>query len=136
MEAGDSYLCNLTSAVVGYFELNHSAAVAFNYFAYDFIGIHRTLRMSPARAAGVRDRLEQQRAERAAKMKYAWRLLTWILTIVFATFFLISLHALYVVARRDYQGHRYVHLLLIGFELACCAFALMWLFRTQRSNSK
>lgn len=32
---------------------NHMAAVAINYFAYNFIKIHRTLRMSPAMAAGV-----------------------------------------------------------------------------------
>jgi hypothetical protein len=36
---------------------NHMAAVAINYFAYNFIKIHRTLRMSPAMAAGVVDRL-------------------------------------------------------------------------------
>jgi hypothetical protein len=36
---------------------NHEAAVALNYFAYNFIRIHRTLRMSPAMAAGVSDRL-------------------------------------------------------------------------------
>jgi len=35
---------------------NHSAAVALGYFAY-FIKIHRTLRRSPAMAAGVADRL-------------------------------------------------------------------------------
>jgi hypothetical protein len=58
------------------------AAVALNYFAYNFIKIHRTLRTSPAMAAGVTDRLwsvedlvtlweayEQRRAEREA-----WRL--------------------------------------------------------------
>jgi len=58
---------------------NHAAATALNYFAYNFIGIHRTLRMSQAMAAGVTDRLwsvedlvalweayEQRRAERAA----------------------------------------------------------------------
>jgi hypothetical protein len=60
-----------------------SASIEFprevNYFAYNFIRIHRTLRMSPAMAAGVTDRLwevnalvalweayEQRRAERAA----------------------------------------------------------------------
>jgi len=32
---------------------NHAAATALNYFAYNFIKIHRTLRMSPAMAAGV-----------------------------------------------------------------------------------
>jgi IS1 family transposase len=36
---------------------NHAAAVALNYFAYNFIKIHRTLRVSPAMAAGVTDRL-------------------------------------------------------------------------------
>ena len=57
---------------------NHAAAVALNYFAYNFIRIHRTLRMSPVMAAGVTDRLwsvedlvalwdayEQRRADRA-----------------------------------------------------------------------
>ena len=33
------------------------AAIALNYFAYNFIKIHRTLRMSPAMAAGVSNRL-------------------------------------------------------------------------------
>ena len=36
---------------------NHMAAVTINYFAYNFIKIHRTLRVSPAMAAGVVDRL-------------------------------------------------------------------------------
>ena len=58
---------------------NHAAAVALNYFAYNFIRIHRTLRVSPAISAGVETRLwsvedlvglwesyEQRRAERAA----------------------------------------------------------------------
>ena len=36
---------------------NHMAAVAIHYFAYNFIKIHRSLRMSPAMAAGVVDRL-------------------------------------------------------------------------------
>jgi hypothetical protein len=57
---------------------NHAAAVALNYFAYNFIKIHRTLRMPPAMAAGVTDRLwdvndlvalweeYERRAERAA----------------------------------------------------------------------
>ena len=36
---------------------NHAAAVALNYFAYNFIRIHRTLRMTPAMAAGVTDHL-------------------------------------------------------------------------------
>jgi hypothetical protein len=53
--------------------------VGYFYFAYNFIKIHRTLRMSPAMAAGVSDRLwsvedlvslweayEQRRAERIA----------------------------------------------------------------------
>jgi IS1 family transposase len=57
---------------------NHLAAVALNYFAYNFIQVHRTLRMSPAMAAGVTDHLwsvadlvalwesEERRLERAA----------------------------------------------------------------------
>ena len=36
---------------------NHMAAVAINYFAYNFIKIHRTLRVGPAMAAGVTTRL-------------------------------------------------------------------------------
>ena len=36
---------------------NHAAAVALTYFAYNFIKIHRTLRMSPAMAAGVTEQL-------------------------------------------------------------------------------
>jgi hypothetical protein len=37
---------------------NHMAAMAINYFAYNFIKIiHRTLRVSPAKAAGVTTRL-------------------------------------------------------------------------------
>jgi len=36
---------------------NHMAAVVINYFAYNFLKIHRSLRMSPAMAAGVVDRL-------------------------------------------------------------------------------
>lgn len=31
--------------------------MALNYFAYNFIRIHRTLRVSPAMAAGVTNRL-------------------------------------------------------------------------------
>jgi len=64
---------------VGYQLENHAAAVGLNYFAYNFIKIHRRLRVSPAMAAGVTDRLwsaedsvilsesyEQRRAEAAA----------------------------------------------------------------------
>ena len=36
---------------------NHIAAVALNYFGYNFIKIHTTPRKSPAMAAGVTDRL-------------------------------------------------------------------------------
>lgn len=36
---------------------NHAAAVALNYFAYNFIKIHRSLKMTPAMAAGVTTRL-------------------------------------------------------------------------------
>jgi hypothetical protein len=57
---------------------NHAAGTTLNYFAYNFIKIHRTLRTSPAMAAGISDRLwsvddlvalweayEQRSAERA-----------------------------------------------------------------------
>jgi IS1 family transposase len=36
---------------------NHMAAVALNYFAYNFCKIHASLRVTPAMAAGVTDRL-------------------------------------------------------------------------------
>ena len=36
---------------------NHAAAIALGYFAYNFIKIHSTLRVSPAMAAGVTNRL-------------------------------------------------------------------------------
>jgi IS1 family transposase len=36
---------------------NHEAAVALNYFVYNFIRIHRTLRVTPAIAAGVTTKL-------------------------------------------------------------------------------
>jgi IS1 family transposase len=36
---------------------NHIAAIALGYFAYNFIKIHRTLRVTPAMASGVTDRL-------------------------------------------------------------------------------
>lgn len=36
---------------------NHAASVALCYFAYNFIKIHRTIRTTPAMAAGVTDRL-------------------------------------------------------------------------------
>lgn len=57
---------------------NHCAAIALGYFAYNFIKIHRTLRVTPAMAAGVTDRLwevadlvaawetSERRVERAA----------------------------------------------------------------------
>jgi hypothetical protein len=49
----------LHSPIDGFFRKleNHGAATALNYFAYNFIKIHRTLRTSPAMAAGVTDRL-------------------------------------------------------------------------------
>jgi len=57
---------------------NHAAAVALGYFAYNFIKINRTLRTTPAMAAGVTSRLwdvadlvaaweaEEQRSDKAA----------------------------------------------------------------------
>jgi IS1 family transposase len=67
----------LTNAFSKKFE-SHVAAVALGYFAYNFIKIHRTLRTTPAMAAGVTNRLwevadlvalwesEERRGERAA----------------------------------------------------------------------
>ena len=46
----------LTNAFSKKFE-HHAAAVALNYFAYNFIRIHRSLRCSPAMAAGVTNHL-------------------------------------------------------------------------------
>lgn len=46
----------LTNAFSKKFE-HHAAAVALNYFAYNFIRIHRSLRVTPAMAAGVTNRL-------------------------------------------------------------------------------
>jgi hypothetical protein len=39
---------------------NHMTAVALNFFAYNFIKIHRSLRMSPAMAAGVATRADAE----------------------------------------------------------------------------
>ncbi len=36
---------------------NHAAAVVLYYFSYNLVKIHRTLRVTPAIAAGVTDRL-------------------------------------------------------------------------------
>jgi hypothetical protein len=36
---------------------NHIAAVSLHFMHYNFVRIHQTLRMSPAMAAGVTDRL-------------------------------------------------------------------------------
>lgn len=36
---------------------NHEAAVALNYFGYNFIKVQRALRTSPATAAGAMDQL-------------------------------------------------------------------------------
>lgn len=38
---------------------NHVAAVALQYFVYNFIRIHRTLRVTPAMAAGVTSKLSE-----------------------------------------------------------------------------
>ena len=43
--------------MVGYFEENHIASIAPGYFSYNFVKIQRTLRVTPAMAAGVTDRL-------------------------------------------------------------------------------
>jgi hypothetical protein len=52
---------------------NHAAAVALNYFAYNFIKIHRPLRMTPAMAAGVTDRLWDVSDLVALWEAYEWR---------------------------------------------------------------
>jgi len=36
---------------------SHAAAIALYFFSYNFIRIHATLRVTPAMAAGVTDRL-------------------------------------------------------------------------------
>jgi hypothetical protein len=36
---------------------NHEASIALNYLAYNFVRIHRTLRMTPAMAAGLTTKL-------------------------------------------------------------------------------
>jgi hypothetical protein len=36
---------------------NHEAAVALHFMHYDFVRIHQSLRVTPAMAAGVTDRL-------------------------------------------------------------------------------
>jgi hypothetical protein len=36
---------------------NHEAAVALHFMHYNFVRIHQTLRVTPAMAAGVTDRL-------------------------------------------------------------------------------
>jgi hypothetical protein len=51
-------LTRLTNAFSKKLE-NHAAAIALNYFAYNFIRIHATLRTSPAMAAGVTNKLCQ-----------------------------------------------------------------------------
>jgi hypothetical protein len=53
---------------------NHMAAVALGYFAYNFIEIHRTLRVTPAMAAGVTDRLRDVEDLVAAWESSEWRL--------------------------------------------------------------
>lgn len=34
---------------------NHAAAIALHYMAYNFVKIHKTLRVTPAMASGVTD---------------------------------------------------------------------------------
>lgn len=46
----------LTNAFSKKYE-NHAAMVALNYFSYNFIRIHGTLRCTPAMAAGVTNKL-------------------------------------------------------------------------------
>lgn len=74
---GQAFGRGLTNAFSRKLE-NHGAAVALYYFACNFVKIHRTLRVTPAMAARVTDRLwgvsdlvalleaEERRQERAA----------------------------------------------------------------------
>lgn len=43
--------------VVGQFEISRSGEVALHMMYFNFVRIHKTLRMSPAMAAGVSNRL-------------------------------------------------------------------------------
>jgi len=45
----------------------HPATVALGYFAYNFIKIHRTVRVTPATAAGLTDGLRE-----VADLAAAW----------------------------------------------------------------
>ena len=56
MRMGNRRYTRLTNAFSRKIE-NHAAAIAWYYFAYNFVKIHRTLRVTPAMAAGVVDRL-------------------------------------------------------------------------------
>jgi hypothetical protein len=52
---------------------NHVAAPALTYFAYNFIKIHRTLRVSPAMAAGGETRLWSVEDLGTLWESYGWR---------------------------------------------------------------
>jgi hypothetical protein len=52
---------------------NHIAAIALGYFAYNFIEIHRTPRVTPAMAAGATDRLWDAEDLVAAWEASEWR---------------------------------------------------------------
>lgn len=56
MRMGNRRYTRLTNAFSRKIE-NHSAAVALYYFSYNFVKIHRSLRTTPAMAAGVTDKL-------------------------------------------------------------------------------
>ena len=56
MRMGNRRYTRLTNAFSRKIE-NHAAAIALYYFSYNFVKIHRTLRVTPAMAAGVVDRL-------------------------------------------------------------------------------
>jgi hypothetical protein len=53
---GQSALYTFNECILQKIE-NHAAAVALYYFAYNLIKIHSSLRVTPAMAAGVTDRL-------------------------------------------------------------------------------
>ena len=56
MRMGNRRCTRLTNAFSRKID-NRAAAVALYYFSHNFVKIHRTLRVTPAMAAGVTDRL-------------------------------------------------------------------------------
>jgi hypothetical protein len=113
---------------------NHAAAPALNYFAYNFIKIHPTLRRSPAMAAGVTDRLwsvedlvafweasAQPRAERAAQVKHTRLMLRILIALAFSAIgFAVGLYLplwIYMLIHGDPGMPGGAGLVILGFPL-------------------